>query len=316
MRIYMPRTLDDLLANTDVVMLSNTAADYFRPDWIRWIARATEEGLGLTMVGGYCSFGGYGYPDWGPSQVGLILPVDTVVNGKRDYAFRLSPVDEDDPLLSVFDWRREPVFFAINMVAMKPGGRLLATTEPEGRPLLAYQEVERGSALAFMSTWGLPWGDEFIRWEYFIDFSADMVYYSAGLEIPDPVIVHEIRLLFDEYELAEDMVRSLLEFVEMLGGKATRVRSSYDELLRRRADNEKHYIEQDYLACQQEMSSLVEEMATLDEAALRAKDAAFLWIYVTEWSAVTATTILSSYLLYVIMIRRRFYKEVASSRTG
>jgi len=164
MRLYMPRTLQDLIGTTDVVMLSNSAADYFRPDWIHWIAIGTEQGMGFMMIGGYCSFGGYQYPDWGPTRVGALLPVETVPSGIRSDAFRLEPVVQDDPLLSVFDWKRGPIFFGINLVSLKPGARLMAVANPQDWPLLAYQEVGRGSALAFMSTWGTSWGDEFVKW--------------------------------------------------------------------------------------------------------------------------------------------------------
>lgn len=310
MRLYMPRTLEDHLGSTDVIMLSNSAVDYFRPEWLGWMATGTEEGLGLVMVGGYCSFGGYGYPDWGPTQVGTMLPVETIVSGKRDFPFRLSPVDEDHPLLSVFDWERGPFFFAINRVVLKQGGRMLARTDPEDRPLMAYQEAGEGSVLAFMSTWGLPWGDEFVRWEYFIDFSADMVYYSAGIDIPDPVIVHEVRLLFDDFQLAETLVSSILEFVDKLGGRTVGVRRSLDALILRGTGAEALYIEQDYAGCQQEMSSLVEEMTSLSDDAMRAKDAAFLWIYLTEWAAVTATLLISGILVHALLIKRRLYKNV------
>ena len=314
MRLYMPRTLQDLMGSTDVVMLSNSAVDYFRPEWLGWLASGTEAGLGLVMVGGYCSFGGYGYPDWGPTQVGAILPVVTIVAGKRDFAFRLSPVEEDDPLLSVFDWDRGPFFHAINRVGLKQGVRLLAVTDPEERTLMVYQEVGRGSVLAFMSTWGLPWGDDFVRWDYFIDFSADMVYYSAGIEIPDPVIVHEIRMLFDDFQLAETIISSIMEFVDMLGGRTTGVRGSFDGLMLRRTEAEALYIQQEYALCQQEMAALVEEMMALNDVAMRAKDSAFFWIYLTEWAAVTATTMLSGYVLYALMMRRKLYREVASTR--
>jgi len=315
MRLYMPRTLEDHLGSTDVVMLSNTAADYFRPDWLRWIARGTENGLGLVMVGGYCSYGGYNYPDWGPNQVGAILPVETIIAGKRDFPFKLSPVEEDHPLLSVFDWERGPFFFALNTVTLRQGARALARSDPGDRLLMAYQEVGDGSVLAFMSRWGLPWGDELVQWEYFVDFSADMVYHSAGIDIPDPVIVHEIRVLFEEFHLARSLVSSILEFVDMLGGRTATVRQSFDALVLRRDGAEDIYIEQDYPGCQQEMATLVEEMNSLNDDAIRAKDVAFLWIYITEWAAVTGVSILSGYVLYAFMVRRRLYREVSSTRS-
>ena len=127
MRLYMPRNLDDHLSSTDVVMLSNTAADYFRPAWVKWLAEGVREGQGLIMVGGYCSFGGFNYPDWGPNQIGSILPVGTIIAGKKDFPFKLSPVDEENPLLSVFDWEKGPHFFALNTVELRQGAKVLAS---------------------------------------------------------------------------------------------------------------------------------------------------------------------------------------------
>ena len=315
MRLYMPRTLAYLLDTTDVIMLSNTPTPYFRSEWIEWMATATEQGISLQMVGGYCSFGGYGNPDWGPTAVGEILPVETIpAMAKRDFAFHLRPIAEGDPLLSAFDWQKGPLFYAINNVKMRQGGKLLADTEPEGMPLLAYQDVGGGSVLAFMSTWGLPWGDDFVRWEYFIDFSADMVYYSAGLEIPDPGIVHGIRTLFEKYELNSMLVRSLLDFVDRVGGRAPKVQYSLAELDLRRTGAEEMYREQEYPGCADELSSLVEEMELLNGAALRAKDAALLWIYAIEWLAVTSTACIAGWLLWAFMIRRVLYREVATTR--
>jgi hypothetical protein len=321
MRLYMPRNLEHLVGETDVVMISNSAADYFRPDWLQWISTATQDGLGLVMIGGLASFGGFNgyivYPDWGETAIGVILPVETLrvsENGAYDFAFKLIPSMEDDPLMSAFDWKTGPHFFAINRATMKPGASRIAVSDPEERPLLAYQQVERGSVLAFLSTWGSPWGNEFVRWEYFVDFSADMGYYSAGLEIPDPVIVHEIRMLFEEYQLSQEIVRSIMDFVDRLGGRMTRVQDKMDGLVLRRSGADDLYIQQEYAECKDEMASLIEEMKPISEQAMRAKDSAFLWIYVIEWSSVTATVFLSGYFLYWTMIRRRLFRQAGYTR--
>ncbi len=325
MRLYMPRNLRNLVDTTDVVMLSNSAADYFTADWLRWISEGTEDyGLGLNMIGGLSSFGGFDgyivYPDWGQTSVGALLPVETMringLDGHLEFAFKLDPHMEDDPLISAFDWERGPPFNAINLVSDRLGSSLLAVSEPLKHPLIVYWEVGRGSALAFTSTWGSPWGNDFVRWEYFGDFSADLAYYSAGLEIPDPVVVHQIRLLFEDFELSREIVRSVLDFVEKLGGGIGDVQGLLDDLLLRKREAEETYIEQDYPACMSQMELLLEELKGVSDAALRAKDSAFIWIYAIEWLTVTSTFFLSGYFLYYVMIGRRLYKGVRSTRTG
>ena len=44
------------------------------------------------------------------------------------------------------------------------------------------------------------------------------------------------------------------------------------------------------------------------------KQRALFWIYLTEWLAVTAVLLLSGFVLWTLMIRRRLYGEVRSTR--
>ena len=323
MRLYMPRTFDDLVGNTDVVMLSNSAADYFQPEWLRWVSSGTErDGLGLLMIGGLCSFGGFNgyivYPDWGQNQIGEILPVDTITtkgDGHKDFAFKIHPVLEENPLVSFFDWEKGPTFFSLNTVSTKLGAKIIAVSDPQELPLLAYQDVGAGSSIAFTTTWGSPWGNEFVRWEFFPDFSADMVYYSAGIEIPDPVVVHQIRMVWEKYQLKQDIVRSVLEFVDRLGGRTVKVQRMLDDITIKRGETDELYINQEYEGCYERVLLLLTDLTFVTEAAMESKNAAFLWVYIIEWAGVTATLFLSGYFLYIVMIRRRLYKQVASTRS-
>jgi hypothetical protein len=46
----------------------------------------------------------------------------------------------------------------------------------------------------------------------------------------------------------------------------------------------------------------------------RAKDEALLWVYITEWCALLATLMTSSYVVWTLMVRRRLYREAGVSR--
>ena len=55
----------------------------------------------------------------------------------------------------------------------------------------------------------------------------------------------------------------------------------------------------------------------LDEAydlALEAKDAALFWVFVTEWLVVTASGMICGVVVWALMVRRRFYREVEVTR--
>ena len=52
---------------------------------------------------------------------------------------------------------------------------------------------------------------------------------------------------------------------------------------------------------------------TMDEA-IKARNAAAFWIFFTEWCVVTGTSLFAGALIWMLMIRRRLYREVAITR--
>ena len=55
-------------------------------------------------------------------------------------------------------------------------------------------------------------------------------------------------------------------------------------------------------------------LSSLEQKAIVLKQRALFWIYLTEWLAVTAVLLLSGFVLWTLMIRRRLYGEVRSTR--
>jgi len=47
---------------------------------------------------------------------------------------------------------------------------------------------------------------------------------------------------------------------------------------------------------------------------MQLKDQAMLWIYLIEWSVVTATFALGGIVLWSLMVRRKLYREVQETR--
>jgi hypothetical protein len=77
MRLYMPKTFEQMADAHDVILLSDACVLNFRPEHLLWMERCVQEvGLGLIMIGGYESFGGYSqYPSWEGTAVAEALPV-------------------------------------------------------------------------------------------------------------------------------------------------------------------------------------------------------------------------------------------------
>ena len=49
---------------------------------------------------------------------------------------------------------------------------------------------------------------------------------------------------------------------------------------------------------------------------MEVKDSAMFWVYLTEWCAITAAILISGVVLWGLMVRRRLYREVYTSRLG
>jgi hypothetical protein len=62
------------------------------------------------------------------------------------------------------------------------------------------------------------------------------------------------------------------------------------------------------------MEVLLRDLENLRIDALVLKDRALFWIYVIEWLSVSGTFLLAGFVLWTLMVRRRLYRQVASTR--
>jgi hypothetical protein len=58
----------------------------------------------------------------------------------------------------------------------------------------------------------------------------------------------------------------------------------------------------------------IAEAEAAEEEAVRVKNSALFWIYVIEWLVVTATLMISGMVVWGLMVRRRYFREVRSTR--
>jgi len=65
-----------------------------------------------------------------------------------------------------------------------------------------------------------------------------------------------------------------------------------------------------------QLSQAFELLERAGELALAEKKRTLMWIYVTEWLVVSATLMVCGVFAYTLMVRRRFYREVSTTRMG
>ncbi len=324
-RIYMPRTYERFLADSDVVFLGSMDVDLVTPIWNRWFRQSVvEEGVGLCMTGGWASYGGYsiqGYPPWSPTPVGEILPVECIIDRlSSEVVIRMDPVDREEPLNRALPWESAPPLFGINYVSSRGGSKVVANARgklDEGSwPLLSYWDPGRGRVVCFMSSWLPSWGVEFIRWTYAPDFASYMVYFAAGVRLPaSPELAHEFKRRIWLYREAVESLYKLVEFIEMMGVSASRISLDTqvsDSLYEQAQDL---YRAQDYGAAADLAAEAVASIRRLESIAIKNKDRAFLWIYLVEWLSVTSVAAIAGTLLWTLMVRKATYRPVETTRS-
>jgi len=319
MRSYMPRTYSKFLEN-DVIVLSDANREAFRDEHFLWMSRGVvEEGLGLVMIGGAESFAGGGgsYPSWEPTSVADVLPCDMIAYPASRPSGRIKILDwEDEFIRSLpFDTLESYGFF-YKSCNIKPrmSAKLLAVLEQgafgEG-PFLMWWDIGKGRTLGQSADWTPEGGSIFMRWKYYGDYAINMMLFLAGRSLPDDLdSVYIVRRRIRESELALTTFYNMIDFVERMGGSSVGLTKLAGEIQLKKKRAADLYVE-----CQMEQAlEAYAEVLDFCEAAMaqaiKARNAATFWMFVVEWCAVTGTFILCGSVLWLVMVRRRLYKEV------
>jgi hypothetical protein len=108
-------------------------------------------------------------------------------------------------------------------------------------------------------------------------------------------------------------VISVLQFVEQFGGNVDRLYRDLNQVAEKKSAADLAYLGGQFDGCLEMMESIRSDQVFISKEAMKAKDGALLWIYVTEWSALMATLLLSGLVVWSLMIRRSLYREVSTS---
>jgi len=332
MRIYMPRTLEQLVTERDLVVMQDAprghpeiAEVYFDPKWIFWFVEGVRErGLNLGMWGGDASWGGGGegdYPSWGETPLDDVLPLKSGggynLYGMHRRVFR----DPDHPLARI-PWGEAPLIEHVNMAQLKQGAIPVAdaNSRRNSHPWIAYWDIGTGRVLGETEVFGSE-GTTHVHdimrrnWVWYQDFLIYMVYISTGRPIPDDVHqAHRIRNEINLYASRASLMISLLEFVSAFGASTGELfdQLEYMDSMERRAED--HFREGDYGAAAEVFDELEEYWRDLDSRAVEAKERALSWVYIIEWTSVTSMGLLAGIIIWALMVRRRLYREVGITR--
>jgi hypothetical protein len=74
------------------------------------------------------------------------------------------------------------------------------------------------------------------------------------------------------------------------------------------------YLEQDYPSSITTMYTTETTILEITGDAIRLKDEALMWVYISEWMVVTSVSLLTGFIVWTLMVRRRLYRYVGTTR--
>jgi len=327
MRMYIPRTYDSYVEKVDVLILSDSDHTVFTAAQQMMFKKGVlEAGQGLIMAGGFEAFGGAGWgSSWEGSAVVDALPVGVLSGQSWDLSpFFAHPTEmaKNHPFNTALPWDTMPPFGGMNMVTPKEWSIVLLEARGTGiapsrhSPVLVYGEIGKGASLAHAPDWNPGWGAAVMNdWEYYPDYVVNIVYLVAGIPVPQNVqMTHLVRQELASYSMQRSVTMSMLEFAEKFGANIARLEIRLAEVDGEKKKADELYLDQDYDGVLATMAEAKKKLAELNEDAVKLKDQALFWVYLIEWLSVTATMLLAGLILWSLMIRRRVYREVGTTR--
>jgi hypothetical protein len=320
MRIYMPRTYQEWIDKVDTFLLSDLVPWGFTDNQLLWMRDSIEkEGTGMILSEmGWYGIGGWtgnAVVDWIKTSLYDAYPVDMLLDRQN----KISPfldVMEEGQLLNLPDI--ENVKFASEQGIHDPrsGAVVWAVYRLGKEPAIISRPFGEGMTLA--NAMGLErFSQPYYEWNYYKDYFINHAYFSAQIEIPqDLELVHRVREQLETFRDQRSFVIGMIDFIDKFNANTRPVEEMLAETAPLREEAEELYIDQRYQESAAKLQIATQSFEEINEAAIRLKDQALLWIYIIEWSAVSATSLVTGVIVWALMVRRRLYKEVGFTRGG
>jgi len=336
LRIYFPRTKTQL-ERYNCILFSGGDVRYFSPSDIEMLREAIRGGAGAaTDMGGMSTVL---YDFWIASGIWDVFPNDVLAvkslwerGAPKDKSFQIE-VNKQlsyNPLKPFVELGIERVLGGrTRIISPRQGSTVYAWTrsqslfskslgfDPAASLVWSYG---KGRTLAFEGWLGHSWWSSIIdpcENEYGRDILANyLMDVALGRYMANIPMAHAVRQSFADFKNQEGYVLSIFEFVERFGVNTGSLNKELGEAKRHFQLARQEYVEgnlEDALHLSRQSSTKLSELV---EKALRMKDAALRWVYLTEWMVVAAVLMISGFVLEQIMMRRKLYRRVSSTRSS
>jgi len=327
MRLYLPRTYDQLISSYDVAILSDFEAWLVPNQQFVWMRRAIEEeGLGLAKyeinwdTGGYYIRASEFIDLWIASPLFDAFPAEFVKGKQVKFSSGIIPTKgnpvTDLPGIEKYDLLTSGSY---GIETPREGAEILAIfrNDPDRNPAMISRMFGRGMSLSVLPGLDKVDGVALKEYPYYVDFWINQLYWSANFPVPEDVeLVSAVRREMVRYAEYKPLVMSVLDFVEKFGARVSVLGEDIGKSDQTKAEADRLYMEQRYTESMDKLNEAYAILTTISGKAVELKDRALLWIYVIEWFSVTGVAMLAGFVLYSLMIKRRLYREVSVTRAG
>jgi len=274
------------------------------------------------MSGGWESFGGHNHPSWGSTSIGELLPTVDVEESWVSHprgGLNLVITNWDHEFIRSLPWEREKAHFMSdlhhNIVTAKEGSQVLALVRylAQDDPAMVTWELVGGNRVFALTgqTHVMAVGP----WTYYLDFGANLMIYLDGRPVPQDIdLVHSLRATMQGVAIRRSLLMSLLEFCDSFGANTDVIMLRITRLNDRAAEATPLYLQLQFQETLDAYRMIEEDLESVERDAIRLKDRALLWVYLIEWLAVSGVAMVCGSVLWSIMIRRKLYRDVKTTK--
>lgn len=326
MRQYMPRTYGRLIDTYDVILLSDFEVDIITEEQFSWMEQSVREaGMGLGKYEMNYDPGHFGtFNRFVASSIYLALPADLqwgqIIPKPLEgiYPVPIPGTGEPHPMLDLPGMNQFKVLNegTYGYEIPRPGATVIARFKPKDEDAMIIRDYGEGKTLACLPGHDKIDSNAIAMWPYTIDFWVNQMWYLAGLGIPDDVeLVHQLRERSLTYSSEKSLTTAVIEFVEKFGASTKRLYDELSDVDDLKRDSNRLYLEEQYQESLEKLEEAFEGLKRVADDSVKVKETALFWIYMIEWFTVTGTCVITGFVLWTLMVRRRLYRQVEVTRS-
>lgn len=312
-RMYLPRSEARLREEQDVMVFEDFSPAVLPLPFFEWGRSAIRDGMGIALIE-FAYWGGTNEIQmWMTMEFYGVFPAETVLNLHPAEAGRtFYRVENEDGPLDLPGIESTPMNSGYHG-DLKPraGAVVEANWRGRGTPAMVTSTYGEGNTLQLDHGWDNIPGEIRLTYEYLPDYIFNQIFSIGGIPFPEDLIaVHATRASLLAYSDRKRGTIAVIEFVERFGADYSRVEEHLNSMDERYEEASRLYLDGEYERAGDLLFELLDEFTDVESELVEAKERAFLWIYIAEWTSVLGVGIVCGVSLWTLMVRRRLFRDV------